>query len=309
MVPLTSMSLQNLSPVTDAHIDALKARLSSSETQWVERKESFDERKVRKTLVAFANSVRDGESAVLFIGAADKSGLHPGVKDADEIQGKVRELARDTCYPPIDYRPVVFTAPVNGSTITIVAVEIPASRKRPHFAGAAFVRRGSSSDPATEAQYHDLIASRNDIVWKLQQIPRDVIVRVVSPRGLAYEFRGAFDRPTLGEALKIDIYDTGGASIRVPIADVKVLSTDGIKPLLQIPPQGTEAAHIMNMLNYWRAFQHSPKLFIDPKNEILKQLVPYALEVCQLMATEGWADYPRERPVFDFFDRHARRFI
>jgi hypothetical protein len=113
----------------------------------------------------------------------------------------------------------------------------------------------------------------------------------------------------MGEALKIDIYDTGGASIRVPIADVKVLSTDGIKPLLQIPPQGTEAAHIMNMLNCRRAFQHSPKLFIDPKNEILKQLVPYALEVCQLMATECWADHRRERPVFDFFDRHWRRFI
>ncbi|NJL18852.1 MAG: hypothetical protein HC901_00560 [Bdellovibrionaceae bacterium] len=49
----------------------LMEKLRQSEDPWVERKESFNEREVRKTLVAFANSVPEGEPAVLFIGAAN----------------------------------------------------------------------------------------------------------------------------------------------------------------------------------------------------------------------------------------------
>jgi len=53
--------------------EELKRRLSDFEDGWTERKEqgvSTDD--VRKTLVAFANSVPDGEEAVLFIGISDK---------------------------------------------------------------------------------------------------------------------------------------------------------------------------------------------------------------------------------------------
>lgn len=64
------------------------------------------------------------------------------------------------------------------------------------------------------------------------------------------------------------------------------------------------------MLNAWRNAQHDTELFIDSKNDILKQLIPFAQEVCILMAQAGWADIAnrRERPVFDFFDRESRRF-
>ena len=302
------MSLSDLPPVTDAYIAALRTRLGSPETQWVERKESFDPKEVRKTLVGFANSVREGECAVLFIGATDKGGRHPGVKNVDEVQRWAWESAQNNCYPPIPIRLVHFTAQVEGKSVDIVAVEIPPNRGRPHFVGKAYVRIGSTTMDATADQFADLIASRTDIVRKLQQISRDVIVRVRSPRGLTYEFKGAFERPKAGTALKIDIYDSGGRSIHVLMEDVRLVSTDGIKPVLQIPPPGTEPAHIMAMLKYWRAYQHSPELFIDPDHEILKQLIPYAPEVCILMAQEGWADNPRERPVFDFFNKHALRF-
>lgn len=302
------MSLQSLPPNNDAHRDELRRRLNSTENQWAERKaKSTDEKEVRKTLVAFANTVRDGEWAALFIGALD-NGKHPGVPNPDEVQKRAYDLAEKHCYPPVLIRPVDFTTTVDEKSVTIVAIEIPPSSNRPHFAGPSYIRVGSVSAEASAAQFEELIASRNDIVRKLQQIPRDVVVRVRSLRGLWFEFKGAFERPKPGEALKIDVYDSGGASIRVHLRDVQIISTDGIKPVLQIPPLGTDEAHLMDMLNHWRKYQHSLELFIDPKNEIVAQLVPFAPEVCILMAQQGWADNQRDRAAFDFFNKHAFRF-
>lgn len=169
---------------------------------------------------------------------------------------------------------------------------------------AAWVRNRA----ALPAQFEELIASRNGTIRMLERISRDVIVRVRSSRGLWYEFNGAFDPPKMGEALKISIHGSGGASIRVPLKEVELLSTDWIKPVLQIPAQGTEEAHIMAMLNHWRAYQHGVDLHLDPKNEVLKQLIPFASQVCIFMAQEGWTEHPRDRRAFDFFDMHARRF-
>lgn len=304
------MSLQNLPPVDAAHLEQLRSRLNSTETQWIERKAKGDDKVIRKALVAFANSVRDGEWAVLFLGALDNLD-HPGVSNPDEIQMRVVDLAQNHCYPPIAQRPVVFTTTVRGAEVTIVAIEIPASAHRPHFAGPAFVRMGSSSVPAAAAQFEELIASRNDKVRKLQQMPRSAIFRVRSERGLWFEFDGTFEPPKAGEALKVSVHSSGGVNLRVRLEDLEILSsTDWVKPILQMKPLGTERAHMMDMLNAWRNAQHGVELFIDPRNDILKQLIPFAPEVCILMAQAGWADTEnrRERPVFDFFDREARRF-
>jgi hypothetical protein len=304
------MSLQHLPPVDDAHVELLKVKLGSPETQWVERKAKGDDKVIRKALVAFANSVRDGEWAVLFLGSVD-NGDHPGVRDPDEVQRGAMDLAQNHCYPPIAIRPVVFSVSVRGQPVAIVAIEVPSSTNRPHFAGQSFVRIGSSSVPASAAQFEELIASRNDKIRKLQQIPRSVIFRVCSTRGLWFEFDGTFDSPKPGESLKVAVHGSGGTSLRVRIEDLEIISTaDWIKPVLLMKPLGTEQAHIMDMLNAWRNAQHGEHLSIDPSDEIIKQLIPFAPEVCILMAQRGWADAQnfRERPVFDFFDLQARRY-
>ena len=76
---------------------ALIARLNQSEDPWTERKQSLDERDVRKTVVAFANTVGEGETAVLFIGATN-DGKHPRLLDADETQKKVAKCVRITLW-------------------------------------------------------------------------------------------------------------------------------------------------------------------------------------------------------------------
>jgi hypothetical protein len=81
--------------------EILIAKLDQSEDPWVERKESFDERDGRRTIVGFANLLPQGaEPAVLYLGASNKP-QHPGLRDADGIQKKVHAQANQNSYPPI----------------------------------------------------------------------------------------------------------------------------------------------------------------------------------------------------------------
>ena len=50
----------------------LLARLAQSEDPWVERKQSFNEQEVNRTVGGFANTVGEGQTAVMFIGAENK---------------------------------------------------------------------------------------------------------------------------------------------------------------------------------------------------------------------------------------------
>src|SRR5437879_2749618 len=83
--------------------EELKRRLSDFEDGWTERKEkgvSTDD--IRKTLVAFANSVPDGEEAILFIGVAN-DGMIKGVDNPDKAQKSFTKTASEWCYPPIKH--------------------------------------------------------------------------------------------------------------------------------------------------------------------------------------------------------------
>jgi hypothetical protein len=67
---------------------------------------STNSAEVRKTLVAFANSLNEPEFAILFIGVAADGNII-GVDGADQIQRKVRQIAKDDCYPSITCDPQV----------------------------------------------------------------------------------------------------------------------------------------------------------------------------------------------------------
>lgn len=147
------------------------ALVQGSESHLVERKRSLpNQADIRKALVAFANTVASGEDAVLAIGMAD-DGQVVGVSNADKIQREVRQTAEQDCYPPIQCHPRLLS--VDGKEI--VAIVIPSSTTKPHFAGPAYVRVGSESVRATERVYEDLIASRHDkarviLDWKLKLV-------------------------------------------------------------------------------------------------------------------------------------------
>ena len=148
--------------------EELKRKLSDYEDGWTERKEkgvSIDD--VRKTLVAFANSVPDGEEAVLFVGIAN-DGKITGVDNPEKAQMSYSKTASEWCYPPIKHTVRV----IEVGSVHVVAVIVRASHNKPHFAGPAFVRSGSRSERASEEIFNELIASRNSKARPLLEAKR-----------------------------------------------------------------------------------------------------------------------------------------
>ena len=138
--------------------EKLRERIKHPEDRFTERKpKGVSTEDICKTLVAFANSLSEGEEAVLFIGVSD-TGTLLGVDNVDKMQKHVRRLAEERCYPPITIQPEI----LHESGISIVAITVFASRHRPHFAGPAYVRIGSESKLASKEMFEELITSRND---------------------------------------------------------------------------------------------------------------------------------------------------
>lgn len=138
-------------------------RLRDPEDQFVERKpQNAGRGDFKRTIVAFANSVPQNRTAILFVGVAD-DGTPLGVDNPDRTQKDIRKYAESDCYPPIFVDTEVLT--VGGKQL--VAVLVNASSERPHFSGAAYVRRGSESVGASEELYERLLASRHALVHRL----------------------------------------------------------------------------------------------------------------------------------------------
>jgi hypothetical protein len=137
-------------------------RLKHHEDSFVERKTESDD--FRPTLVAFANSVPAGREAVLFIGVRD-DGQIDGVSNADSLQKKIQKTCSESCFPPIAFTTELL--PVQEKIV--IAVVIPPSLSRPHFAGQAFVREGNKSIKASERVFNDVVAARNTKAGQLQQ--------------------------------------------------------------------------------------------------------------------------------------------
>jgi predicted HTH transcriptional regulator len=145
------------------NVPHLVARLRSHEDALVERKpESLSGSEIMAAVVAFANSVRPDMTGVIFFGVAD-DGSVMGVSNSDSLLKTLRKQLHQGCYPKIKYEAHVLE--VDGKSI--VAVEVPSSAERPHFAGGAYVREGSESVLASPVQYERLIASRHTVAGVL----------------------------------------------------------------------------------------------------------------------------------------------
>lgn len=133
------------------------------EDNLLERKLESDLKDLQKTLVAFANSVKPDHVATIFIGERNDNTV-VGVTDPDSIQKRVRKECENV-YPEISWRSKVYEK--DGKYC--VRVEIEYSGDTPHFAGPAWVRRGSSTEKATEEMFQRLIDIRSGIVRELSK--------------------------------------------------------------------------------------------------------------------------------------------
>lgn len=148
----------------------LLARMKNFEDHLVERKTAKDEKDWKKTAVAFANSVPVGFPAVLYIGVKNNGEIETPQPNLDEIQKKFNAQMQRV-YPRVAYVPKIITE--NGRQV--LAVIIPGSESRPHFAGLSYVRRGSENIEASEEQFAELIARHNSkaariLGWKGRNI-------------------------------------------------------------------------------------------------------------------------------------------
>lgn len=148
----------------------LLARLKNFEDHFVERKTSGDKKDWLKTVVAFANSAPNGYPCVLYLGVKDSGEIETPQVNLDSLQ-KTFNQAMKNAYPPVPYLPKI----INDSGRQALAVIVFGSELRPHFAGLAYVRKGSVTFDASEQQFDELIAQRNSkaariLQWKSKNI-------------------------------------------------------------------------------------------------------------------------------------------
>jgi hypothetical protein len=137
------------------HEDVL-LRLANTEDSTVERKTANDYRDCLKAAVGFSNSMPIGDPAVIFVGVGNDGTPQNDLK-LDSLQKDVsRELSK--IYPPI-YSQMKVMKDKSGKEF--LAIIVRGSPDRPHFAGQAYIRRGSETVAASAEQFDVLIAERN----------------------------------------------------------------------------------------------------------------------------------------------------
>ncbi|HVS88482.1 MAG TPA: ATP-binding protein [Candidatus Acidoferrum sp.] len=150
----------------------LLSRLSNTEDNFVERKLFSDDRKWLRTVVGFANSLPIGFPGVLFIGAYDTGAIEQPktTVNLDSLQKKLAERLNEA-WPPIYYLPKI----LRKDGREFLAVLVPGSSLRPHFSGHSYVRIGSETKKASDSQFAELLAQRQDkpfeiLKWKDKDI-------------------------------------------------------------------------------------------------------------------------------------------
>lgn len=145
--------------------DEILRRLPDTEDHFTERKEAAHERKIRKAIVSFANSVIPEKPGIIYVGVTDR-GVIKGLENPDKAQLDISSWAA-SCFPPI---PVISRAiAIDGRTV--VAVVVLASDAKPHFGMEGYKRLGCESLPLSVAEVDEWLSYRNSKVrfileWK-----------------------------------------------------------------------------------------------------------------------------------------------
>jgi hypothetical protein len=141
----------------------LLSRLDNLEDSFVERKTEGDSSDWLKTVVGFANTVPIGYPAVLFIGVKN-DGTIQGLTNPDSVQKSLSNKIANA-YP----LPYYWTKVLRRDGRSFMAVIIPGSDRRPHFAGPAYIRDGSQTLVASSEQFDRLLAQRNSKTYAILQ--------------------------------------------------------------------------------------------------------------------------------------------
>jgi hypothetical protein len=169
-----------------------------------------------------------------FWGASNKP-QHPGLRDADGTQKKVHAQATQNSYPPITvtYRILNIKGTVANEVLAII---VPPSSNKPHFAGVSYMRKGSQTMPASEEVFRELVASQNDTVRQLQRFRgRKVMLTIYSlPNRLRLEYEGTL--------------------ARVDAHTVEVFYQMPDLPQIKAPVTWTEAEQVSKMIERWAFF-------------------------------------------------------
>jgi predicted HTH transcriptional regulator len=127
---------------------SLESRVGDLEDSFIERKEGLHSNdEIRKTVVSFANSLLEGQTAVLFVGVAnDGTVIGVSAGETEKIQQRVRRVCEEDCFPAVAIR-VADVLTVDGKHA--VAFEFGPSLNRPHFVGYAYLRIGAETVKAS----------------------------------------------------------------------------------------------------------------------------------------------------------------
>jgi predicted HTH transcriptional regulator len=159
--------------------EEIRRRLKDVEDHFTERKEAPQEHTMREALTAFANTAIPEKPGIIYVGVRDKGEIIGG-DNMDSWQQKISSWAA-SCFPPVNAILVPFS--VEGKDI--LAVVVRASPARPHFAKAAYIRKGARNEMASQQEIDEWIAYRNSKVrfildWKdktihLQQLKEGIV--------------------------------------------------------------------------------------------------------------------------------------
>ena len=134
----------------------LISKLTAIEDSFVESKPRGRKSEWLLATVAFANSTPIGYPAVLFIGVDDSGKIQDGGNPESDMKSYSDYISAHS-YPPIYTYPHALLK--EGREC--VAVIIPGSELRPHFAGKAYVREGTETKEAQPEQVAALVAQTN----------------------------------------------------------------------------------------------------------------------------------------------------
>jgi hypothetical protein len=170
-------------------------RLTNTEDHLTERKSSPQRDQCTEAMVAFANSALPNKPGILYVGVNDK-GQVLQEKASEKWQHDITAWANG-CFPEL---PVIPRTLHNKDGKEFLAVVVPLSAARPHFARPAFRRQGAKTIPVSQQEIDEWIAYRNSKVrlileWK-GQIVRFSLVNV-GPMGMMFA-------PAAGEYRVID---------------------------------------------------------------------------------------------------------
>jgi schlafen family protein len=133
-------------------------RLTNTEDHLTERKSKPHRDQATEAMVAFANSALPNKPGILYVGVNDKG---------DILQDKAPETWQhdittwgNGCFPELPVIPRTLTK--DGKEF--LAVVVPLSALRPHFARPAFKREGAKTVRASQNEIDEWIAYRNSKV-------------------------------------------------------------------------------------------------------------------------------------------------